>query len=350
MNAKLKINAASPGEAIVTVIGQAGQLDTNLTIAFPQFPAIISQPIIHQEVRGDDLLLTLDADSLADILEPGSPCQLKIPELNIIETIIWPEIVGKRSGQKGVVATAPKSTIPPKEEKSSELEMDEVPEPSVEENSIPERMAPIHIEEEAPLVDEIKQKRSALPMILSAIFGICILGACAGIWYGYYQKPSPQKAQAIKKENKDKEVAKKSPPPPPAPSQPPPQFTENLEKMTVTDVINKAPNTALIVKEADRRLANKQADDGVLLLENAASKGDKTAMLKLGQLYSPVDFKVGGAIPSPDMREAARYFQKAVQNGSKEAELPRAALKEWLTKKANDGDTMAQLTLKDFWP
>lgn len=36
-------------------------------------------------------------------------------------------------------------------------------------------------------------------------------------------------------------------------------------------------------------------------------------MVKLGLLYSPVNFKVDGPIPSPDMREAARYFRMAAQ-------------------------------------
>ncbi|MDI2113722.1 SEL1-like repeat protein [Commensalibacter nepenthis] len=351
MSSQLKILAAAPGEAVIVVVGQAAQYGTVLTISFPQFSSIASQKVLQQFVEGDNLLLTIDADSLGDILEPDSPYQIKIPELDCLATVIWPEIIGKRGNSKGVINTASNPL------KTTQIikEQEKIEEPDIlPQEDQPEPSEPI-VEEEAPLIHEEPKKSTSKQIIAAIITIIVITGAGGGIWYMKHQQSQPEvkKEQVVKKEEPKKEqpkvpeVAKTQPPAPPP--KPEPSLAETLQKMPVPDVINKAPNTAMITKEGERRLAVKQYDDGVLLLENAASKGDTVAMLKLGLLYSPVDFKEGGAIPSPDMREAARYFQKAVENGSKEAAAPRAALKEWLIKKAESGDDMARLTIKDFW-
>ncbi|CAI3922310.1 unnamed protein product [Commensalibacter communis] len=349
MSSQLKVFTSAPGEAVIAVVGQAGHYGNKLTISFPQFSSIASQPVLQQAVEGNDLLLTIDADSLGDILEPDSPYQIKIPELECVATVIWPEIIARRGNSKGVINTTGASSkttsiIEEKEEIQTQPEIQ--PEPIVQSEPV--------IEEEAPLLHEESKSSSSMPFIASIAAIFVIAGAGGAFWYIQHKKPQPEakKEQVVKKEEPKKEqpkapeVAKTQPPAAPKLE---PSFAETLQKMSVPDVINKAPNTVLITKEGKRRLETKQYDDGVLLLENAASKGDVTAMLTLGLLYSPVNFKEGGAIPSPDMREAARYFQKAVEGGSKEAEAPRASLKEWLTKKADSGDDMARLTLKDFW-
>lgn len=362
MNSHLKVLASAPGQATIVLVGNAQHYGEVLTIAFPQFSSISSQKVLEQSVDGDDLLLVIDADSLGDILEPDSPYQIKIPELEIMNTVIWPEIIGKRGASKGVINTAKSASANPRpviEENTDtihdiEEQTTSLP-PSLTEEDQEEILEEVKEEEEAPLIaEQPKPRQSPMSLFLIAIVGIAIIAGGASIWYikGQKHQPEPVKEQVAKKEEPKKEPAKAAETKPPAPPQPPkpePSFAETLQKMSVPDVINKAPNTSMITQEGQRRLEAKQYDDGVLLLENAASKGDATAMLKLGMLYSPVDFKTGGAIPSPDMREAARYLQKADESGLKDAQAPRAALKDWLTKKADAGDDMARLTLKDFW-
>lgn len=350
MSSQLKVLAAAPGEAVITVIGQAEHYGDVLTISFPQFSSIASQKVLQQAVEGNDLLLTIDADSLGDILEPGSPYQIKIPELECVASVIWPEIIARRGNSRGVINTkSPPKAAPIVEEIKEE--------PPVIQAAVPSQIEPV-IEEEAPLIHDEPKRSSSVSLIASIIAIFVIAGAGGAFWYTKHKKPHQEvkKEQVVKKEEPKKEqpkapeVAKNQPPAAPAQSpKPEPSFAESLQKMSVTDVINKAANTAMITKEGERRLEVKQYDDGVLLLENAASKGDTVAMLKLGMLYDPVDFKQGGAIPSPDMREAARYFQKAEQGGLKDATAPREALKDWLTKQEDSGDEMARLTLKDFW-
>lgn len=352
MSSQLKVLAAAPGEAVITVIGQAEHYGDVLTISFPQFSSIASQKVLQQTVEGNDLLLTIDADSLGDILEPGSPYQIKIPELECVASVIWPEIIARRGNSRGVINTKTPPKAAPIVEEIKE-------EPPVIQEEVSPQIEPV-IEEEAPLIhDEPKRSfgLSSLLLILVCVFGFLAIAGGA-FWYIKHQKPHQEvkKEQVVKKEEPKKEQAKapevaknQQPATPAQPPKPEPSFAESLQKMSVTDVINKAANTAMITKEGERRLEVKQYDDGVLLLENAASKGDMVAMLKLGMLYDPVDFKQGGAIPSPDMREAARYFQKAEQGGLKDATAPREALKDWLTKQADAGDEMARLTLKDFW-
>ncbi|CAI3925387.1 hypothetical protein [Commensalibacter papalotli (ex Botero et al. 2024)] len=374
MSSQLKVSASAPGEATIILVGKALHYGDVLTISFPQFSSISSQKVIQQSVVGDDLLLIIDADSLGDILEPDSPYQIKVPELEITSTVIWPEIVGKRGASTGVINTT-KASSPSKvktpiieEEQPASLSFETEPQTSSLPSSLIEDthgeqktdyftqiQNKDDKEEDAPLVSEpSKRHQSSVPIILLSILGVCLLLAGGAIAYIKFSKPhsEPTKEQIVKKEEPKKELPKAAETKPPAPVQPPkaePSFAENLQKMSVPEVIDKAPNTVMITQEGKRRLEAKQFDDGILLLENAAAKGDTLAMLKLGLLYSPVDFKTGGAIPSPDMREAARYLQKAEEGGLKDATAPRAALKDWLIKKADEGDDMARLTLKDFW-
>lgn len=360
MSSQLKVLASAPGEATIVIVGKALHYGDVLTISFPQFSSISSQKVIRQSVDGDDLLLIIDADSLGDVLEPDSPYQIKVPELEITSTVIWPEIIGKRGASTGVInttrAAAPKIKTPIIEEQSVPLSYETEEQTSSLPSSLAEDTYEEEKEEDAPLVSEPSKKHnSSVPVILLSILGLCILLAGGAVAYIKLSKPhsEPAKEQIVKKDESKKESPKTAETKQPVQAaQPPksePSFAENLQKMSVPEVINKASNTSMITQEGERRLDAKQFDDGILLLENAAAKGDSVALLKLGLLYSPVDFKAGGAIPSPDMREAARYLQKAEEGGSKDATAPRAALKDWLTKKADEGDDMARLTLKDFW-
>lgn len=399
MNSKLKIMASGPGEAAIILEDMADRKDQKFSIAFPQFSSIPIQKVLRQEIQGKDLALIIDADRLADILEVGSPCQIKIPELELIQTVIWPAIVGKRSHSRNVIDVKTEAVAAPGS-LGSEPVIDEVEVPEEKDEAIHKKdkaqsddrlvkstmntegltnaspdldrdFNPLDKSENLNESDDYKLKEIARPkkkissFLLFIGIGLAIL--LLGGAFAYFQKnhhaveKTPQtiekKKDAEKKQQFNKEIGKKvekdkkesAKLPNNSSSAITPNVVLNLEHLPVNDVLNKAPNTATITKEGERRLNNKQADDGILLLESAASKGDSEAMLKLGLLYSPVDFKTNGPIPSPDMREAARYFQKAVENGSKEAEAPRLALHDWLSKKAESGDEMARLTLKDFW-
>lgn len=127
--------------------------------------------------------------------------------------------------------------------------------------------------------------------------------------------------------------------------------TPDLGALTVPEVIRQAPNAAAVTREGADRLAHGRADDGILLLEDAAKRGDGSAMIDLAHLYDPARFKVGGPIPAPDMRESADYYRKAAQAGAPNVVPDRAGLKEYLQKLAASGnEPAATATLKDYWP
>lgn len=410
MNSILKISASGPGEAAITVISKADLKGQNFNITFPQFPSIPVQKVIRQEQQGNDLVLFIEADRLCDLLEAGSPCQIKVPELDLVQTVIWPPIIGKRSVSRKVVENKKIDDVssPGKEKKNLEIVnkingQQEEPtvfldqsgaEPDIETVVMDTENNRVNQNENKPdlpvINPEIQKKRPVFPqkkdllnsenlhgesnktrsklpwIILGSGLGLLLLFSIGtGIYIKKHRVPNKNlsvkektienkpviKQSNDKKNNDDGKQSENSQ------KQSFPESTksnsqnkaENLELMPLQDVLSKAPSTLAITKEGERRLENKQADDGILLLENAASKGESEAMVKLGLLYSPVNFKVDGPIPSPDMREAARYFQMAAQKGSQEVGAPRQALYDWLSKKAETGDEMARLTLKDFW-
>lgn len=410
MNSVLKISASGPGEAAITVISKADLKGQNFNITFPQFPSIPVQKVIRQEQQGNDLVLFIEADRLCDLLEAGSPCQIKVPELDLVQTVIWPPIIGKRSVSRKVVENKKIDDVssPGKEKKNLEIVnkingQQEEPtvfldqsgaEPDIETVVMDTENNRVNQNENKPdlpvINPEIQKKRPVFPqkkdllnsenlhgesnktrsklpwIILGSGLGLLSLFSIGtGIYIKKHRVPNKNlsvkektienkpviKQSNDKKNNDDGKQSENSQ------KQSFPESTksnsqnkaENLELMPLQDVLSKAPSTLAITKEGERRLENKQADDGILLLENAASKGESEAMVKLGLLYSPVNFKVDGPIPSPDMREAARYFQMAAQKGSQEVGAPRQALYDWLSKKAETGDEMARLTLKDFW-
>lgn len=410
MNSVLKISASGPGEAAITVISKADLKGQNFNITFPQFPSIPVQKVIRQEQQGNDLVLFIEADRLCDLLEAGSPCQIKVPELDLVQTVIWPPIIGKRSVSRKVVENKKIDDVssPGKEKKNLEIVnkingQQEEPtvfldqsgaEPDIETVVMDTENNRVNQNENKPdlpvINPEIQKKRPVFPqkkdllnsenlhgesnktrsklpwIILGSGLGLLLLFSIGtGIYIKKHRVPNKNlsvkektienkpviKQSNDKKNNDDGKQSENSQ------KQSFPESTksnsqnkaENLELMPLQDVLSKAPSTLAITKEGERRLENKQADDGILLLENAASKGESEAMVKLGLLYSPVNFKVDGPIPSPDMREAARYFQMAAQKGSQEVGAPRQALYDWLSKKAETGDEMARLTLKDFW-
>ncbi len=145
----------------------------------------------------------------------------------------------------------------------------------------------------------------------------------------------------------------RTPPPPtpptPPPTPPPPPGPVDLSRLSVPDVLARAPNTAAVVEEGRRRLRGTQRDDGLLLLEAAADRGDAAALAALARLYDPVLFTTDGPIPRPDARQSAKYYRDAGRAGGSVSE-PRDALRRMLRAQAEAGDVNADLILKDFWP
>lgn len=139
------------------------------------------------------------------------------------------------------------------------------------------------------------------------------------------------------------------PTPPVAPTETATSGTINLTDLSVPEVVQRAPSPAAIGQEGERRLDTGKADDGLRLLEFAANKGDTHSMGNLAHLYDPAHFKQGGPIPQADEEEAARYYQQANKAGDKSLEADRAKLRESLQKRADDGDSDAPLTLKNYF-
>lgn len=146
-----------------------------------------------------------------------------------------------------------------------------------------------------------------------------------------------------------------TPPEPPAttpPVTPPPTMPPaplQLGGLSVPDVLARAPNPAAVTAEGRRRLRGDRRDDGLLLLEAAADRGDGDAAAELGRLYDPVGFQPGGPIPRADPRQAARYYRDAAR-ANVDVGAARDALKRSLDARAASGDLAATLMLKDFWP
>ncbi|HEY0182979.1 MAG TPA: hypothetical protein VGC09_09255 [Rhodopila sp.] len=101
---------------------------------------------------------------------------------------------------------------------------------------------------------------------------------------------------------------------------------------------------------AAARWDNHQPGQGFLLLQIAADRGSGRAALRLAQIYDPDTFRPGGPIRSADGRQAAKYYRDAVRHGQDAAAAPRETLRQRLQRDSDNGDTLASLTLKDFWP
>jgi hypothetical protein len=223
----------------------------------------------------------------------------------------------------------------------------------------------------APLAAEPARGRGLWPLLL-----VLLLFAAAGAggvywWMEVRERPqlaettpapapappaAPPATVALPATDAPPPVVAPAPPPvaSPAPGAPPPaspdRTTPSLADLTVPQVIARAPGVAEIAAEAAARAARGLHEDALLLWEAAARLGHAPSLTALGRLYDPVGFQPGRPFRSPDPRQAARYYQQAVRAGDPGAEAPRAALREWLQAQAARGDTLAPLTLQDFWP
>lgn len=279
------------------------------------------------EVAGADLVLHVGW-SVCRHLESGV-YTISVPAGGIAAASMqWPHIQPEHAGSRDVFSPAPP------------LVADAAPPPPVQASVEPKRAEPREPEH---------ARQSRVPLLIGAVV---VLAAAAGlaVWQPWKTASVPDEAPAALPAPPvvTPAVPPSSPPSSPPPS-PPAAAVPTLGDMSVADVLAKAPNVAAITEEGQRRLAGNRHDDGLLLLEAAADRGDAAAAAALGKLYDPVGFQPGGPIPKPDPRQAARYYRDAARAGADVA-AARDALHGQLERSAQGGDLGAGLTLKDFWP
>jgi hypothetical protein len=138
---------------------------------------------------------------------------------------------------------------------------------------------------------------------------------------------------------------------PPAPvTTPPPTAARDCTQGSVAESVACAPGADALNDVAQRRWDAGQPDQGLVLMQMAADRGSGAAALRLAQLYDPNGFHAGGPIGRPNPREAAQYYRRAAQAHQDAATAPRQALRQRLQADVENGDVLADLTLKDFWP
>lgn len=90
-----------------------------------------------------------------------------------------------------------------------------------------------------------------------------------------------------------------------------------------------------------------ESDAAFLLLEDAAQKGDGEAMFLVGQFYDPASTLPRGSIP-PDLTQAKRWYDQAVQKGQPQAKAALDALKEHARALEAKGDAEARSLLQNW--
>lgn len=123
----------------------------------------------------------------------------------------------------------------------------------------------------------------------------------------------------------------------------------HVKPVPVREFLLKQVTPAAIKAEGDRRWKAGAHDDAALLLEEAARRGSGPADAELATLYDPTETLDASARLPPDARASAKYYSDAAKLGA-DVTQKRERLRASLAAKAAAGDTLARLTLKDFWP
>ena len=238
--------------------------------------------------------------------------------------------VGRReafAGRQGGVDDA-LETVVLRPEKPAVVAAPVVTPPMITPASVPPPVQPAYVEPKSGI------------LVVAGIVGLLLLLLAGGGVYWWLHRPGEVVIA-------DPLVVPPVVPPVVSPAVPPVLPTAGLAAMSVPDVLAKAPTVGAITAEGRRRLQGTQRDDGMLLLEAAADRGDAGAAAVLARLYDPVLFQPGGPIPRADARQAARYYRDASRGGVDVA-AAREALRQRLL--GQSGDLSATLVLKDFWP
>lgn len=314
------------------------------------------------EAKGAALVLYLGW-AVCRYLEAGIYL-ISVPTAGIDQTpVVWPDIVPQHGGAIDVmeVARAPSSiAVGPIPAPAPALPPEALRQPSVQ-----PVLAPAGGVDPVPALS----RRAWWPALALLVLGL----AAAGGWYQFGRtstdRPVDAAAPPIVTAQAPAEPPAAPPAPEPAPeptptptptptppsvprppaAAPPTAGPLQLGTLSVADVLSLAPNLAAISEEGLRRLRGDRHDDGLLLIEAAADRGDAAAAAALARLYDPVQFRPGGPIPKADPRQAARHYRDATRAGADVAS-EREALHRNLEARAAGGDLSATLTLKDFWP
>ena len=296
------------------------------------------------DARADGLDLVLSVGpAVVDQLESG-PVRLVVPSAGFDEPVFWPELPLSRGGQisTGIAVPTPAEPKPPPLEVRQKLDTPvrqavppEPPRPAPRPPEPPEPAA------KQPVVGGTVRSRRTLPLALAGV--LLLAAAGGGAWWALVQPtPTPVPGTAALLPNPPRPAA--PPPNPPRPAQP------DCAHGSVADVVGCARDPDAIFAVAQRQWDAGQPDQAVVLMQIASDRGSGTAALRLAQLYDPNTFRPGGPIPQPNARQAAQYYRRAAQAHQDAANAPREALRQRLQGEAGNGDTLAGLTLRDFWP
>jgi hypothetical protein len=302
-------------------------------------------------MEGEDLVLAI-GPAIVDVVETG-PVRFRLPGAAVDMPVFWPDLTTSHAGSRGPVPPRPAPRAPAPRAAPAEEDATIVVPP-------PEPMAA-----RAPLAAEPPRGGGAWPLLLLLLLLVAAGGSGAYWWLELREQPA-----AVAEATSMPTPAPAALPPAAPPAEPPPQVapdppatppaalppptpdpaTPSLADLTVPQVIARAPGVAEIAAEAAARAARGAHEDALLLWEAAARLGHAPSLTALGRLYDPVGFQPGRPFRTPDPRQAARYYQQAVRAGDAGAEAARTALRAWLQQQATRGDTLAPLTLQDFWP
>ncbi|MGG5818611.1 hypothetical protein [Falsiroseomonas sp. HW251] len=283
--------------------------------------------------EGDALVLVLGPEA-AEHLETG-PVRMGIPALGLDQIVIWPDIAPAVAGRRGGFGAqrrgeAQQRRVPPKATAAPPADDATVivkPTPPV---------APPPPQQERILPPEApRPNASRLPVALLAVL-VLLAGAGAGGWWFWPQiqamvnPPAPQ-------------VAQPQPQPPAQPGDP----TENATPAEIA-AMRLPPERILAI--AQRRGAQGRHGDALLLMELAADQQYGPALAALARLYDPATFAAGGALSAPNAVKAAELYRGAQRAGDASVAAPRDALRQRLEAASRNGDAIAALALRDFWP
>jgi hypothetical protein len=297
--------------------------------------ALLSPLAVRQD--GAEVVLAVGPE-VVDRVETG-PVRFRLPAVGIDQPLFWPDLPTSHAGSRGPVPLAPprRPAVAPPPATPSPTVAPTAPLP-------PPMVEPLAPRPAAPP----PPARRSLPL-LAGVLVVLALGAGAGVWWAARVGPDrPAEAPAAAPPAVSPPPPASAAAPPPAPL--PPPADPSLADLSVPEVIARAPGVPEIAAEAAARAARGRHEDALLLWEAAARLGHAPALTALARLYDPVGFQPGRPFRHPDPRQAARYYREAVRAGDAGAEAPRAALRAWLEEQARRGDSLAPLTLQDFWP
>ena len=336
--------AMEPGDALIRVAGRADLARrSGLVLRFPDLGDRSFRPIAAI-AQGADLVIRVGPE-VTERLDAGTHYDVVLPNAGIEPlqgNVRWPAIKARSAGSRSIFnqpGAKAAGSSPPVEPVS--------PSPPVQ---------PLPVQPPLPIFR--RRWRWLLPAIGLSVIG---LGLTAGAWWEW--RPAlPGLPTSIASSGRPVEVgaglaagggpagASQAAAPVVAPAIGPADPSDPLASLDVSDVIARAGSAEAIGREGETRLDGGRPDDGILLLEAAAERGDATAMAKLAHLYDPNGFNLKGPIPSPDIRESARYYRDASRAGGTSVNEARGRLRDALDGQARAGDQSAALALRDFWP